>query len=190
MRCSARSLFSATFARGPSIDVHRWISWCYQWRFNSISLKNFNLLHVVVLSDNIQIVYLRSVAIHRWFSGDKCIVVLHNFIPLIHTYNHTETHIPTIIMWSFEPKCQQMWSLWIILHFVDSFQWTSFTGIKYLQKLHKCIATPSLPQDFVVFCCCNIWDQISLIFKSSCHMNSSTFGRWEVQSTANILDTS
>ena len=34
----------------------------------------------------------------------------------------------------------------------------------------------------------NTLNFISLIFKSCCHMNSTTFGQWEVQSIANILD--
>ena len=43
------------------------------------------------------------------------------------------------------------------------------------------------------FCCIlllYLWDHfifISLIFKSSCHMNSTTFGQWEVQSIEHIF---
>ena len=45
-----------------------------------------------------------------------------------------------------------MWSRWIIFHFVDSFQWTSFNKIKYLPKLNKCIATPHCENHFRRFC--------------------------------------
>ena len=65
-----------------------------------------------------------------------------------------------------------MWSLWIILHFIDSFQWTSYNRIKYLPKLHKCIPTPSLRKQFskillyfVVYLWPNTLNFISLIFK-------------------------
>ena len=93
-----------------------------------------------------------------------------------------------------------MWSLWIFfilsIHFNEHhfkckniIIYKMFNIIKYLPKLHKCIATPSLRKSFskillyfaVVSLRPNTLYFISLIFKSSCHMSSTTFGQWEVR---------
>ena len=62
--------------------------------FQQHIFREFYLLHVAIPSDNIQIIYCRSAAIHRCFSGDKCIVPHHNFLPFsLYTPKDKETHL-------------------------------------------------------------------------------------------------
>ena len=89
------------------------------------------------------------------------------------------------------------WFIWMnLISLAQILFYKMFNRIEYLTNVWKITVWQLLHwenhfQSFVVFCCCVFETKYTefhfINFKSSCHMNSTTFRQWEVHSIANIF---